>query len=67
MKLAFKIAASLVIGLMFWMGVVWILQGINVIPGSFMTGDIKWTFIGAALDAAALGLSYWLNRGPRAT
>ena len=29
------------------LGVVWILQGINVLPGSFMTGQIKWAYYGA--------------------
>jgi hypothetical protein len=28
-------------------GVIWILQGINVLPGSFMTGQTKWAVIGA--------------------
>ena len=28
-------------------GCVWFLQGINVIPGSFMTGQTKWTIYGA--------------------
>lgn len=28
-------------------GAVWILQGINVLPGSFMTGDIHWAIYGA--------------------
>ena len=28
-------------------GIVWILQGINVLPGSFMTGQIKWAVYGA--------------------
>jgi hypothetical protein len=28
------------------MGGVWILQGINVLPGSFMTGQTKWAVIG---------------------
>jgi hypothetical protein len=27
-------------------GVIWILQGINVLPGSFMTGQTKWAVIG---------------------
>ena len=27
-------------------GGVWILQGINVLPGSFMTGQTKWAVIG---------------------
>ena len=28
-------------------GCVWFLQGINVIPGSFMTGQMKWAVYGA--------------------
>jgi hypothetical protein len=30
-------------------GWVWILQGIGVLPGSFMTGQMMWAVIGAAL------------------
>jgi hypothetical protein len=30
-------------------GWVWILQGIGVLPGSFMTGQMMWAAIGAAL------------------
>ena len=28
------------------MGTVWFLQGINVLPGSFMTGQIRWAVYG---------------------
>jgi uncharacterized membrane protein HdeD (DUF308 family) len=28
-------------------GLVWILQGINILPGSFMTGQIRWAYYGA--------------------
>ena len=35
-------------------GVIWILQGINVLPGSFMTGQIQWAYRGAA--AAIVGV-----------
>lgn len=28
-------------------GAVWVLQGINVLPGSFMTGQAFWAFTGA--------------------
>ncbi len=27
-------------------GAVWFLQGINVLPGSFMTGQIRWAVYG---------------------
>jgi hypothetical protein len=29
------------------LGAIWFLQGINVLPGSFMTGDIHWAIYGA--------------------
>jgi hypothetical protein len=28
-------------------GIVWFLQGINVLPGSFMTGQPRWAVYGA--------------------
>jgi hypothetical protein len=36
------------------MGAIWFLQGINVLPGSFMTGQIQWAVYGAI--AFVLGL-----------
>jgi hypothetical protein len=33
--------------LLLLIGAIWILQGINVLPGSFMTGQTKWAVIGA--------------------
>ena len=41
--------------LMFFGGV-WFLQGINVLPGSFMTGQTKWALIGGATFAVGLAL-----------
>jgi len=38
------------------LGCVWFLQGINVLPGSFMTGQTKWAVYGALLAAAGVGL-----------
>lgn len=62
MTMALKVAGSLVGGLMFWMGCVWILQGIDVLPGSFMTGDIKWAVFGVILLAAGLALVIFTHR-----
>jgi hypothetical protein len=43
------------------LGGIWILQGVGIMPGSFMTGRSEWALAGAALAAgAALGL--WLAR-----
>jgi hypothetical protein len=36
------------------LGVIWILQGINVLPGSFMTGQIQWAWRGAAIAGVGL-------------
>jgi uncharacterized membrane protein HdeD (DUF308 family) len=40
--------------LMIFGGGVWILQGINLLPGSFMTGDPRWALRGLVL--ALLGV-----------
>jgi hypothetical protein len=38
-------------GLMILMGGVWLLQGIGILPGSFMTGQLFWAVMGALLLA----------------
>ena len=38
------------------------LQGINVLPGSYMTGDPQWVIIGGVMVVVALGLLLWANR-----
>lgn len=43
-----------VIGTLFvLLGIIWILQGINVLPGSFMTGQMQWAIYG--LIAVVIG------------
>ena len=49
-----KIAGMIVGALCVLMGVVWIFQGINVLPGSFMTGDINWSYRGGVLAVVGL-------------
>jgi hypothetical protein len=36
-------------GLMALMGGVWLLQGVGVLPGSFMTGQTFWVVVGALM------------------
>jgi uncharacterized membrane protein HdeD (DUF308 family) len=43
-------------------GCVWILQGINVLPGSFMTGQTKWAEFGILLVIAGIGILVSANR-----
>jgi hypothetical protein len=45
-------------------GLVWALQGLNLLPGTFMKGDLKWTAIGAVTMLVSLGLLAFLNRKP---
>lgn len=58
MRIALNIAGVLLVV----MGCVWILQGINVIPGSFMTGQTRWTVYGAVSLIAGIGLLIAANR-----
>ncbi|HVB86515.1 MAG TPA: hypothetical protein VNK23_07620 [Candidatus Dormibacteraeota bacterium] len=42
-------------------GGVWFLQGINVLPGSFMTGEIKWAVYGGIAFVAGVALLLMAN------
>lgn len=45
-------------------GAVWLLQGLNVLPGSFMTGQAFWAFMGAVCLVVGSALLYFgLRRG----
>jgi len=46
-------------------GAVWILQGVGILPGSFMTGDIVWAAIGSVLLLVS-GLILWYAYRPTA-
>ena len=43
-------------GVLIVIGFVWFLQGINVLPGSFMTGQIRWAVYGGIAVAAGVAL-----------
>jgi hypothetical protein len=43
-------------------GGIFFLQGINILPGSFMTGDPQWAINGAILIVVGIGLVFWANR-----
>jgi len=48
--------------LLLLVGIVWILQGINVLPGSFMTGQTKWAVNGAIAAVIGIVLLVLANR-----
>jgi hypothetical protein len=37
-------------------GTIWILQGLNVLPGSFMTGQVFWAWAGLVTMIAGVAL-----------
>jgi uncharacterized membrane protein YidH (DUF202 family) len=47
MEITMKIALIVFGTLLILAGGVWFLQGINILPGSFMTGQIQWSIYGA--------------------
>ena len=58
-----KIILNVVGAILGLMGMVWFLQGINLLPGSFMTGQIQWAVYGAMAVIGGIGLLYLANRG----
>ena len=58
MKIFLNITAVLLI----LAGGVWFLQGINLLPGSFMTGQIQWAIYGGIAILAGVGLIIWNSR-----
>ncbi len=57
-----KIALNVIGVLLLLAGIVWFLQGINVLPGSFMSGQTQWAINGGILIVVAAGLLWWANR-----
>ncbi len=57
-----RIALSIVGLLLVLFGGIWVLQGINVLPGSFMTGQIRWAVYGGIAIAAGIVLLLRANR-----
>jgi hypothetical protein len=47
--------------LVFLAGLVWFLQGINILPGSFMSGNPQWVINGAIAMVIGGGL-FWFAR-----
>ncbi len=57
-----KLLLNIVGGVIFLGGLVFFLQGINILPGSYMTGDPQWAINGAIMMAVALGLFLFADR-----
>jgi hypothetical protein len=57
-----RIFLNIVGVLLILVGGVWFLQGINILPGSFMTGNPQWAVNGGIAIIIGLGLLFWANR-----
>ncbi len=56
MKRSMQLVARVLGVLFIAVGMIWILQGINVLPGSFMTGQIQWAYRGGMAVVAGVAL-----------
>jgi hypothetical protein len=54
MRIVIRLVAILLIAV----GCIWFLQGVNVLPGSFMTGQIRWAVYGGIAVAVGIGLLF---------
>jgi hypothetical protein len=57
-----RIFLNVIAVILLLVGGVWFLQGINVIPGSFMTGQSQWAIYGSIAFVAGIGLLVFANR-----
>ena len=57
-----KIASQVFSILLFLSGLVFFLQGINILPGSYMTGDPQWVINGGVIMFVALAVFIWMLR-----
>ena len=52
--------------ILFLVGIVWFLQGLNVLLGSFMSGNSLYTVLGALLAVVGIIILVFTNRKRRA-
>lgn len=57
-----KIALKVIGGLLILAGGIWFLQGINILPGSFMTGNPQWSIYGGIAMLVGAGMFWFANR-----
>ncbi len=57
-----KIVTNVIGGFLVLSGVVWFLQGINILPGSFMTGQIRWAVYGGIAVLVGIAILISANR-----
>jgi hypothetical protein len=62
-----RIALHIVRVLLVLFGGIWFLQGVNVLPGGFMTGQIRWAVYGGIAVIVSITVLVKANRRSRST
>jgi len=57
-----KLTLTIIAVLLILAGIVFFLQGINILPGSYMAGDPQWAVNGGVMTLIGMGLIFWANR-----
>jgi hypothetical protein len=57
-----KTTLNIVGAILVLFGAVWFLQGVNLLPGSFMTGQIRWAVYGGIAVAVGITVLVVANR-----
>ncbi len=57
-----RVVLSILGVLLALVGIVWILQGFNILLGSFMSGQILYAILGLVLAIIGIGLLVYANR-----
>ena len=57
-----RVTLNIMGGVLLLFGAIWFLQGVNVLPGSFMTGQIRWAVYGGIAVALGIVLLLMANR-----
>jgi uncharacterized membrane protein len=63
--LIMKWVVNIVAVLLILPGIIFFLQGINVLPGSSMTGQAQWAVIGGLMVIVGVGMLVFSRRGIR--
>jgi uncharacterized membrane protein HdeD (DUF308 family) len=58
-----KPAGNVVGVVLILVGCIWVLQGVNILPGSFMTGQMKWAAYGAIAIVVGIAVLLMNRRG----
>ncbi|MET0282253.1 MAG: hypothetical protein ABW278_14175 [Steroidobacteraceae bacterium] len=57
-----RILVRIIAMMLLTIGVIWMLQGFNILPGSFMTGQMQWAGFGALSVVVGGVLLWWSSR-----